>query len=54
MLLTRWLGRMLKDVFMFGVVNRSFAMSFSLLAFFVIGLTIVAAQISAPFIYTLF
>jgi hypothetical protein len=54
MLLTRWLFRMLKDVFMFGVVNRSFAMSFSLLAFFVIGLTIVAAQVSAPFIYTLF
>ena len=54
MVLLRWLFRMLKDVFMFGVVNRSFAMSFSLLAFFVIGLTIVAAQVSAPFIYTLF
>jgi hypothetical protein len=54
MLMMRWLFRMLRDVFMFGVVNRSFAMSFSLLAFFVIGLTIVAAQVSAPFIYTLF
>jgi hypothetical protein len=54
MTMVRWLFRMLKDVFLFGVVNRSFAMSFSLLAFFVIGLTIVAAQISAPFIYTLF
>jgi hypothetical protein len=54
MLMLRWLFRMLKDVFMFGVVNRSFMMSFSLLAFFVIGLTIVAAQVSAPFIYTLF
>lgn len=54
MILTRWLFKMLKDVFMFGVVNRSFAMSFALLAFFVVGLTIVAAQVSAPFIYTLF
>jgi hypothetical protein len=54
MLLVSWLFRMLKDVFLFGFVNRSYAMSFSLLAFFVIGLTIVAAQVSAPFIYTLF
>jgi hypothetical protein len=54
MMLARWLFRMLKDVLMFGVVNRSLAMSFALLAFFVIGLTIVAAQVSAPFIYTLF
>lgn len=49
-----WVLRMLRDVFLFGVVNRSFAMSFALLAFFVIGLSIVAAQVSAPFIYTLF
>ena len=54
MTLVLWVFRMLKDVFLFGVVNRSFAMSFALLAFFVIGLTIVAAQVSAPFIYTLF
>ena len=45
---------MLKDMFLLGVVNRSFAMTFSLLAFLVIGLTIVAAQVAAPFIYTLF
>jgi hypothetical protein len=54
MVLFGWLLKMLKDVFLFGVVNRSYAMSFALLAFFVIGLTIVAAQVSAPFIYTLF
>jgi hypothetical protein len=54
MILTRWLFRMVKDIFLFGMVNRSYAMSFSLLAFLVIGLTIVAAQVSAPFIYTLF
>jgi hypothetical protein len=54
MTLMLWVLRMLKDMFLFGIVNRSFAMSFALLAFFVIGLTIVAAQVSAPFIYTLF
>jgi hypothetical protein len=54
MVLARWLFRMVRDVFLYGVVNRSYAMSFALLAFLVIGLTIVAAQVSAPFIYTLF
>ncbi len=54
MILTRWLFRMLRDIFLFGIVNRSYAMSFSLLAFLVIGVTIVAAQVSAPVIYTLF
>jgi hypothetical protein len=54
MTLLRWVVRMLKDIVLFGFVNRSFAMSFALLAFLVIGLTIVAAQVSAPFIYTLF
>jgi hypothetical protein len=54
MVLTRWLYKMIRDVFLFGIVNRSFSMSFALLAFLLIGLTIVAAQVSAPFIYTLF
>lgn len=54
MMLVRWVFKMLYDVAAFGFVNRSLAMSFALLAFFVIGLTIVAAQVSAPFIYTLF
>ena len=54
MILARWLFRMVRDVFLYGVVNRSYAMSFALLAFLVIGLTIVAAQVSAPLIYTLF
>lgn len=54
MMLLRWVGKMLWDVLVFGFVNRSLAMSFALLAFFVIGVTIVAAQVSAPFIYTLF
>jgi hypothetical protein len=54
MILMRWMIRMIRDMILFGVVNRSYVMSFLLLAFLVIGLTIVAAQVSAPFIYTLF
>lgn len=54
MVLTRWILKMIADVVLLGAVNRSFAMTLALLAFLVIGLTIVAAQISAPFIYTLF
>ena len=38
-----WTFKMIRDVIVFGFVNRSFAMSFSLLAFLVIGLAIVAA-----------
>jgi hypothetical protein len=54
MVFMRWLAVMLKDVFMLGIVNRSFAMSFAILSLFIIGLTIIAAQVTAPFIYTLF
>ncbi|MFO0757730.1 MAG: hypothetical protein U0359_14630 [Byssovorax sp.] len=54
MVFMRWLWAMLRDVFMLGVVNKSFAMSFAILSFFIIGLTIIAAQVTAPFIYTLF
>lgn len=46
--------RMLRDVLLLGIVNRSFAMSFAILSLFIIGLTIIAAQVTAPFIYTLF
>ncbi|MFT3769738.1 MAG: hypothetical protein QM820_30240 [Minicystis sp.] len=53
-MLLRWITRMLRDVVLFGVVNRSPVMSVAILAFLAIGLTIVAAQVSAPFIYTLF
>jgi hypothetical protein len=53
-MIARWGLRMVRDIVMLGIVNGSFAMSVSLLAFLVIGLTIAAAQVSAPFIYTLF
>jgi hypothetical protein len=54
MLFLRWSIRLLRDVVMFGIVNRSLAMSFWILFFLGIGLVIAAAQVSAPFIYTLF
>ena len=54
MILARWFVKMLADIVLVGVVNRSFAISFVLLALFTVGLTIGAAQVSAPFIYTLF
>ncbi|MFN7983329.1 MAG: hypothetical protein U0Q11_15865 [Vicinamibacterales bacterium] len=54
MMRVRWAMRIFWDIVIMGAVNRSFAMTLALLAFLVIGLTIVAAQISAPFIYTLF
>jgi hypothetical protein len=52
--MARWIFRMIVDVVKFGVVNRSFAMSFAILAFLTIAFAIIAAQVSAPFIYTLF
>ena len=52
--MTRWVFKMIVDVVKFGVVNRSFAMSFAILAFLTIAFAIIAAQVSAPFIYTLF
>ncbi|NOY29255.1 MAG: hypothetical protein GXP28_03480 [Planctomycetes bacterium] len=54
MLFMRWTRRLLVDIFLFGIVNRSLAMSFGVLFLLAIGLVIAAAQISAPFIYTLF
>jgi hypothetical protein len=54
MLFLKWTWRLLRDVTMFGFVNRSPIMGFSILLLLVVGLVIAAAQVSAPFIYTLF
>ncbi len=54
MTMPRWIFKMVVDVVRFGIVNRSFAMSFGVLAFLTIAFAMVAAQVSAPFIYTLF
>lgn len=45
---------MIKDVVLMGAVNRRPALAWGLLAMFVVGLCVVAAQVAAPFIYTLF
>ena len=54
MLFIKWSWRLVRDVLMLGIVNRSPIMSFSILLLLVVGLVIAAAQVSAPFIYTLF
>ncbi len=54
MTFARWLGRLLGDVLLFGLVNKSFFLSLLIFLLLAIGLLIVGAQVSAPFIYTLF
>ncbi len=54
MLFLKWLGKLVFDTVHMGVVNRSLAMSIGILLVLLLGLVIVAAQISAPYIYTLF
>jgi len=54
MLWARWILRMLRDVVMLGIVNRSLGLSLALLLLLLLGLVILSAQVSAPFIYTLF
>jgi hypothetical protein len=50
----KWIARIVKDVAKAGVVNRSYALSFGVLALLAVALAIVAAEVSAPLIYTLF
>ncbi len=50
----RWTIRIVWDVVLSGILNRSFVLPALLLLLLVLGLVIVAAQVSAPFIYTLF
>jgi hypothetical protein len=52
--MVRWWFRMVLDIVRFGWVNGSMAMSFGILALLAIAFAIMAAQVSAPFIYTLF
>jgi hypothetical protein len=54
MLLLKWVIRMLVDLVRFGITNRAIGMSVAVIALLFLGLTIVAAKISAPLIYTLF
>ena len=50
----KWWYRLGRDVIVSGIVNRSILTSLAIMLFIVIGLVITAAQVSAPFIYTLF
>ena len=50
----RWFVRLVGDVVLFGIVNRSYALSALVLLLLAVGLLIMGAQASAPFIYTLF
>ena len=50
----KWIARMVKDVVKAGVVNRSYGLSFGVIVLLVIAMAIVAAEVSAPLIYTLF
>ncbi len=54
MLALRWLEHLLLDLAAMAWVNRAPALSLTVLLFLVLGLVIGAAQVSAPFIYTLF
>ena len=50
----KWVVRLLKDILLFGLVNRSPGLALIIYFFLLFGLIIFSAQISAPFIYTLF
>jgi hypothetical protein len=54
MLLIKWVWRMLVDLIRFGIVNRAPGMSLGVIALLFLGLVIIAAKVTAPFIYTLF
>jgi len=50
----KWIARMVKDVAKAGVVNRSYGLAVGVIVLLVIAMAIVAAEVSAPLIYTLF
>jgi hypothetical protein len=54
LLFIAWVFRMLRDILWFGIANRSIALSLSIILLLLIGVLAIGAQISAPFIYTLF
>lgn len=50
----KWGGRLLLDVVRMSRVNRSYGLGLSIITLLFLGLLFSAAQVSAPFIYTLF
>ena len=45
---------MIRDIVWLGRANRTYALSIAMLLLLVLGLVVLGAQVSAPFIYTLF
>ncbi len=54
MLFGYWVVRLLRDVVLFSVVNRSYVLGASIMMMLFFGLLVLGAELSAPFIYTLF
>ncbi len=54
MLMAKWIGRMLADLLRFGIANRAPGMSLAVIGLLFLGVVILAAKVTAPFIYTLF
>lgn len=54
MLFGIWCARMLRDVVGYGVANRALGVSAAILALLLVGVLVIGAQASAPFIYALF
>jgi hypothetical protein len=54
MLLLKWIIRMVVDLVKFGIANRAMGMSLAVIALLFLGVVIVAAKVTAPFLYTLF
>lgn len=54
MITLHWMGRMLRDLFFMGWVNRAWFMSLGILGLIFLGLIILGAKVAAPFIYTFF
>lgn len=54
MITLKWMLRMLADLLRFGIVNRAMGMSLAVIGLLFLGLMVIAAKFTAPFIYTLF
>ena len=50
----KWGIKLLTDVMRMSVVNKAYGMGIAMIGLLLLGLLLSAAQVSAPFIYTLF
>ncbi len=54
MLLLKWIFRMIVDLVRFGRANRAMGMTLAVIALLFAGVVVIAAKVTAPFLYTLF